>query len=171
MLGSRNNFADTEPQYTAKECKFLSLTQTFDMDLSRPEFHFEVPNQIELSDAMRRRLTLAQRSSDHTLSYPLPPSFSSKHHSYLQMLFIPWKERSTASVDYSIKATVTWHAKPGVGRLLGATRQKRWESSLSHMLKVVADVVLVQLPESSDSHSILDRRSEDDAPQVQQVER
>jgi hypothetical protein len=125
VLQSRNNFADTEPQYSAKECKFLSLSQTFDMDLEQLDFHFEVPHLIQLSDAMRKRLTLAKRSNESAQGYPLPPSFSSQHHSYLQTLFIPWKERSSACVEYSVKVTVTWQAKPGVGRLLGSTRQKR----------------------------------------------
>lgn len=128
-LRAGSNFADPDkPQHTLRQCKFLSLSQTIERDLHQDhlEFRFDLPDQIQLSEAMRKRLSLAlPRNSRSVPCYPLPPSFSNQQCSYLQSLFIPWKDKSSASVQYSIKVTVNWESQPGLGRLLKSSRQKK----------------------------------------------
>ena len=121
-FNSGNNFMDPErPSYISKECHFLSLSQS--LGTSPGPFSFELPHFIELNEAMRKRLALNRTNA--TIRYHLPPTFAEENSSYFQSLFIPWKEPSKARVDYFIKATVTWHKKSGMGRLLGSSREKR----------------------------------------------
>lgn len=123
---SGNNFMDPEkPNYTLKQCQFLALSHTFDQHPDHYQtFRFEVPHYIDLSEAMRKRLGL-QRSRLPT-RYRLPPSFAEESSSYLQSIFIPWKEPSKAKVQYLLKVTATWEKKAGMSRLLGSSSHKRW---------------------------------------------
>lgn len=77
ILRAGSNFVDPEkPQHTLRHCKFLSLSQTIDRNLNQNQldFQFDLPDQIQSSEAMRKRLSLAlPRNSRNIPCYPLPP--------------------------------------------------------------------------------------------------
>ncbi|UZJ56688.1 hypothetical protein CBS101457_006008 [Exobasidium rhododendri] len=125
-----NNFADPErPGYSIKECQFLKLSQPLLASGQETQyFNFQLPHFIDLNDAMRKKLSLHRANS--VIRHHLPPTFSEESHSYVQKLFIPWKEPSKARVDYHLKATITWSSKAGMGRLLGSSREKTFREPI-----------------------------------------
>jgi hypothetical protein len=117
------NFVDPEnPTFTMRECQFLKLSSVLDSKSLKQPFQFKLPHLVELDQEMGKKLGYHRSGR---VRFPLPPTFGEEHHSKIQTLFVPWKEPMRARVHYTIKVIVTLNAKPGVGRLLGSTRQKR----------------------------------------------